>query len=64
MTTLFALMRQVKDKDKSHPLPAQAEAAVGTALNGLTQQPSAANAARFREMLITWIVRLDRVVGG
>jgi hypothetical protein len=64
MTTLFALMRQVKDMDKRHPLPAQAEAAVGAAMNGLTRQPSATTAARFRETLISWIVRLDRVVGG
>jgi hypothetical protein len=63
MTTLFALMRQVKDKDKSHPLPAQAETAVNAALTRLTRQPSAAEAARFRESMITWIVRLDRVVG-
>jgi hypothetical protein len=63
LTTLFALMRQVKDKDRSNRLPEQAETAVAAALKGLARQPSPTGADRFRELVVSWTLRLHRVVG-
>jgi hypothetical protein len=63
LTTLFALSRQVKDMDRSNPLPGKAEEGVTAALNGLTKQPTAAAAQHFREVVIDWILRLHGVVG-
>lgn len=63
LTTLFALMRQVKDRDQSSGLPGQAEAAVAAALKPLADTPSPAAADRFRDTVIAWILRLGRVVG-
>lgn len=62
LTTLFSLIRQVKDKDRHSPLPGQAEAAVAGALNGLAEHPSAAGADQMRSLAITWILRLGRQV--
>jgi hypothetical protein len=64
LTTLFALSRQVKDKDRSNPLPGQVEEAVAAALKALVKQPSAAAADRFRQVMITGILRLNQVVAG
>jgi hypothetical protein len=63
LTTFFAVMRQVKDKDRSSRLPGEAEAAVMAALKGLAERPSAAAADRFRTVTVDWIVRLRRVAG-
>jgi hypothetical protein len=63
LTTFYALVRQVKDKDRANRLPAQAEEAVTAALNGVTQAPSTAAAQRFRDTVIHWTIRLQRVVG-
>jgi hypothetical protein len=62
LTTLFSLIRQVKDKDRSSPLPGQAEVAITTALNEVVERPSAAAADRVRETAIAWILRLGRLV--
>jgi hypothetical protein len=62
LTTLFSLIRQVKDKDRSNPAPGKAEVAVAAALNGVVEHPSPEAADRFRSLVITWILRLGRMV--
>lgn len=62
LTTLYSLIRQVKDKDRSSPLPGQAEVAIAAALNGVAERSSPAAADRVREVAITWILRLGRLV--
>ena len=62
LTTLYSLIRQVKDKDRSSPLPGKAEVSIAAALNGVSERPSAEAAGRVRETAITWILRLGRLV--
>jgi hypothetical protein len=62
LTTLFSLIRQVKDKDRSSPLPGKAEVAIAAALNSVAERPSPTAAVRVRETAIAWIVRLGRLV--
>ena len=60
LTTLFSLIRQVKDKDRSSPLPGRAQVAIAVALNGVAGHPAAAG--RVRETAIAWILQLGRLV--
>lgn len=62
LTTLFALIRQVKDKDRALPMPGQAEVAVAAALNGVAEHPSPEAADRVRSLVIAWILKLARMV--
>jgi hypothetical protein len=62
LTTLYSLIRQVKDKDRSSPLPGRAEVAMAAALNGVAGRPSPAAANQVRETAIAWILRLGRLV--
>ena len=62
LTTLFSLIRQVKDKDRSSPLPGKAEVAITAALNGVAEHPSPESADRVREVAISWILQLGRMV--
>ena len=62
LTTLFALIRQVKDKDRSSLLPGKAEVAAAAALNRIVEHPSLEAADRLRALVITWILRLGRMV--
>jgi hypothetical protein len=62
LTTLFSLIRQVKDKDRSSPLPGRAEVAIAAALNSAAERPTPEAADRVRETAIDWILRLGRLV--
>jgi len=62
LTTLFALIRQVKDKDRSSLLPGKAEVAAAAALNRIVEHPSLEAADRLQALVITWILRLGRMV--
>jgi hypothetical protein len=62
LTTFFALMRQVKDMDRSSPQPRLAEAAVTAALKRVEDHPSAEAADQMRAVVIAWILRLGRMV--
>jgi hypothetical protein len=62
LTTLYSLIRQVKDKDRSSRLPGQAQAAVAASLKELAEHPTAEGADRMRALTIAWIQRLSRMV--
>lgn len=62
LTTLFALIRQVKDKDRANPAPGKAEVAIAAALNGVVEHPSPEAADRLRSLVIAWILKLGRMV--
>lgn len=64
LTTYYALLRQLRDKDRRHPLPDRAEAAVGTALARLTPDSPISAADACRRELVRWIAQLRAVVGG
>jgi hypothetical protein len=63
LTTLYSLIRQCKDKDRRHPLPGQAEAALAQALARLTPDSPMSAADATRRLARDWIVRLRAVVG-
>jgi hypothetical protein len=62
LTTLYTLIRQCKDMDRRHPLPARAEAAVAAALARLTLDSPMRDADAVRRQITTWILRLHGVV--
>jgi hypothetical protein len=62
LTTLYALIRQCKDMDRRHPLPARAEAAVAATLSRLTPDSPMSAADAARRQIADWIVRLRGVV--
>jgi hypothetical protein len=62
LTTLFSLLRQLKDKDRSSPVPAKAEVAVAAALNGVMEHPSPDAVDHFRALVVSWILQLGRMV--
>jgi hypothetical protein len=62
LTTFFSLLRQLKDKDRTSPVPAQAEVAVAATLNGVMEHPSPEAVDRFRSLVVAWILKLGRMV--
>jgi hypothetical protein len=63
LTTYYGLLRQLRDKDRRHPLPDRAEADVSAVLARLTPDSSLASADFARRTLVRWIVALRQVVG-
>jgi hypothetical protein len=63
MTTYYSFLRQVRDKDRTNPIPALADVAVATALARLTPDSPWSTADAARRELVRWIVKLRAVVG-
>lgn len=63
LTTYYNLLRQMRDKDRRHPLPDRAEASVAAALARLTPASSFAAAEATRQTLARWIAALKAQVG-
>jgi hypothetical protein len=63
LTTYYGLLRQLKDKNKSHPLPGRAEASVNAVLARLTPDSPLSSADYARRTLVRWISELKKVVG-
>jgi hypothetical protein len=63
LTTFYSLLRQLRDKNRRHPLPDRAEASVTAALARLTPNSPLTSADFVRRTLARWTVELRKVVG-
>jgi hypothetical protein len=62
LTTYYSLVRQLRDKDRRHPLPDRAEAELSAVLAKLTPDSSMASADAARRALVRWITAIRLVV--